>query len=222
MRVLLAEDDSIIATNLKKLLEQEGFSVDVTPSADTATTMILAGGYELAILDWMLADGSGVDVCKEVRSEECSLPILMLTARSQVTDIVEGLDCGADDYVTKPFRIAELIARVKALARRKHTRVLPQILRCGGISLDTNSRIARVNEMVVELSPREFELLAFLLTHQNEPVERLTLLTHVWGGSIDEFSNTVDVHIRYLRKKLGSEADVIKTVKGVGYMACEE
>lgn len=220
MRILIVEDDEKIAQNIKLLLSSK-YQVDSTDSVDDGIVKILSKDFDLAIVDWMLPDGSGLDILESVRDENISMPILMLTARKNTDDVVQGLEAGADDYLTKPFKSKELLARIATLLRRKETTYQTETVILGILEIDSKQRVITVNNKNVELSPREYDLLEYLLRYKNEPVDRLTLLSHVWGGSIDELSNTVDVHIRYLRKKLGPAADYIKTVKGIGYSLCE-
>ena len=223
MRILIVEDDRVIAENLSLLLEHEHYLVDVVHTVEEAMVEISSGDYDGAIVDWMLPDGSGLMICQQVRRDLISLPILMLTAKSQEEDLALGLDQGADDYLTKPYRAIELLARLKALLRRQSHAYTPTTITIGEVSIDTNLRKVFVGKKEISLSPREYELLAYLFRHQGEAIDRLTLLAHVWGGSIDELSNTVDVHVRYLRQKLGKKSSqIIKTIKGVGYCACEK
>lgn len=220
MRIIIVEDDEKIAHNIKILLSEK-YQVDISNFVNDGIVRILSNDFDLAIIDWMFPEGSGLDIIKEVREEENKIPILMLTARTQTDDVVKGLGAGADDYLTKPFKNEELLARISSLLRRKETSYQSEIVQFGLLRFNTKQRRVFVNKNEIKLSPREFDLLEYLLRFKNEPVERLTLLSHVWGGSIDELSNTVDVHIRYLRKKLGPTANYIKTVKGVGYLLCK-
>lgn len=220
MRIAVIEDDLAIAHNIVTLLEHQGYHADILATANDALSQCADAEHDLIILDWMLPDGDGPTVCKQLRADGLIAPILLLTARSQSEDIVEGLNSGADDYLTKPFRANELLARVNALLRRKQQPLITPISACGLIELDLNQKKVSVSGQTINLSPREYDLLEFLFRHESHPVDRLTLLAHVWGGSIDELSNTVDVHIRYLRKKIGLAANHIVTVKGSGYMLC--
>lgn len=222
MRILLVEDDVKIAQNLQTLLQQAHYLVDHVTSVDKALVDLSSGDYDLAIIDWMLPDGEGIEIIQALREEQQHLPILMLTARTQIDDLVEGLEVGADDYLTKPFRTQELLVRISALLRRRKQSFTTPTQKIGILILDTKQRQVLVNQKEVSLSPKEYDLLAYLASSLNEPVERLKLLSHVWGNDVDAMSNTVDVHIRYLRKKLGPAAKYIQTVKGVGYKLCEK
>lgn len=222
MRILIVEDDSVIAENLQALLEHNHYLADTVATVEDALIELASGDYDLAIIDWMLPDGTGIDICQDLRQENNPIPIIMLTAKTQTNDIVSGLEHGADEYITKPYRAPELLARIQALLRRKDTQYLSPEIAIGPVTINTKTRTVTVDAHPIDLSLREYELLLFLFRHQDEPIDRLTLLAHVWGGSIDTFSNTVDVHIRYIRKKLGPAASIIKTIKGVGYCVCEK
>lgn len=222
MRILVIEDDPIIAENLVMLLQHNHLIANSVRTVESALLEIDSGDYDALIIDWNLPDGTGLEICKELRSDNSTIPILMLTARTQMSDVVQGLEEGADEYITKPYRAPELLARLNALLRRKDTKYFSKKLKISNVTIDTNLREVSVDNKVINLSPKEYELLVYLFRYECEPVKRLDLLAHVWGGSIDTFSNTVDVHIRYLRKKLGSGAKILKTIKGVGYCVCEK
>lgn len=221
MRILVVEDDLVIAENLQTLLRHNHFLTDTVRTADDAMFKISSGDYDAVIMDWMLPDGNGPEICSGLRKEGVKIPILMLTAKSQMHDIVRGLEGGADEFMTKPYRAPELLARLQALLRRRDTEYISNELRVKNVRINTSLREVFVDECIVNLSPREYDLLLYLFRRNGEPVDRLTILTHVWGDTIDTFSNTVDVHIRYLRKKLGSAADILRTIKGMGYCICE-
>ncbi len=222
MRILIVEDDPVIAENLEALLTHNHYVTDIVHKVEDAFMEIDSGDYDAVILDWMLPDGSGIEICKQVREDHNNIPILMLTAKTQTDDIVAGLEQGADEYITKPYRAPELLARLQALLRRKDTSFISTQLQVGPVIIDTKLRTVIANDKEIALSPKEFDLLLYLFQHKNEPVDRLTVLAHIWGGSIDTFSNTVDVHIRYIRKKLGNAATILKTIKAKGYCVCEE
>jgi DNA-binding response OmpR family regulator len=180
--------------------------------------------YDLIVLDIMLPEKDGFTVLGELRGEGVSVPVLMLTAKGEVASRVKGLDLGADDYLHKPFSMAELLARIRALLRRSHEQVSAQ-LRLGDICLDTNTRIVTLNGEPISLTPKEFSLLEFLFYNRNRAISRFSMAEHVWGDAFDPFtmSNNIDVHIKNLRKKLDDQAGkLIVTVRGVGYMARDE
>ena len=218
MRILVIEDEAEIAENLAKSLEDQGYAVDVSANAAEGTEKILGGEYDMLIADRRLPDGDGLMVVDQARVAGLSIPVLILTAKSQKSDVVTGLDSGADDYLAKPFEMTELLARVRALMRRRKRKVRRPILVIGRLTIDTNSHEVSSGGKRINLSPKEYAVLEYLAEHPNMAVERLELMTHVWDEEVDLFSNTVDVHVRYLRKKLGQR--LIQTVRGKGYMLC--
>ena len=218
MRILVIEDEAEIAENLAKSLEAQGYAVDVSANVAEGTEKILGGEYDMLIADRRLPDGDGLMVVDQARVAGLSIPVLILTAKSQKSGVVTGLDSGADDYLAKPFEMTELLARVRALMRRRKRLVRRPTLIMGKLTIDTNSHVVQKDGKVVLLSPKEYAVLEYLAEHPNMAVERLELMTHVWDEEVDLFSNTVDVHVRYLRRKLGQR--VIQTVRGKGYMLC--
>ena len=191
-----------------------------TQAALTGLERACTEPYDLLILDIMLPVQDGFAVLREMRAEQVATPVLMLTARVGVEDRVRGLDLGADDYLLKPFSMAELLARSRALLRRSHTQARP-LLTVGDIHLDTGTREVTRSGRPVSLTPKEFALLEFLLYNRNRAISRFNLAEHVWGDAFDPFtmSNTIDVHIRNLRRKVDDQAgEVIVTVRGIGYM----
>lgn len=223
MRILVVEDDMQIAQNLKKILETQLYVVDLEKTGEGALFQAETQEYDLIILDWMLPDVDGIQVCRDMRKKSIQTPILMLTAKVQVENIVSGLESGADDYLTKPFSMDVLLARIKVLIRRVNTKPLAPIIKMGNISLDTNKRTVMRGKGYIELAPKEYVLLEYLIMHKCKAIDRMEIMEHVWGETIDEFSNTVDVHIRYLRKKIDEPygTNLIKTIKNKGYMICE-
>lgn len=222
MRLLLVEDDQEIAGNLKLILERHGFAVDLAYDWQSGRDKAIDEQYDLFILDWMLPGGTGIQLAQEFRKDSLHAPILMLTAKSDANDIVEGLDSGADDYLTKPFTTVELLARLRALLRRKIKTVTHSQIIIGDLTIDTNSyQVFRAGGKV-ELSPKEYALLLYMSQNTDRALERIELLSHVWNEETDVFSNTVDVHILYLRRKIdaGYPHKLIKTVKGKGYRLC--
>lgn len=223
MRILIVEDDIQIAHNLKKILEGHLYVVDWEKTGEGASFKAETQDYDLIILDWMLPDIEGIQVCSNLRKKLIQTPILMLTAKVQVENIVSGLESGADDYLTKPFSMDVLLARIKVLIRRKINSPIAPIITMGDLSLDTNKRIVMMKKDFIELAPKEYVLLEYLVMHKCKAIDRMEIMEHVWGETIDEFSNTVDVHIRYLRKKIDEPygTNLIKTIKNKGYLICE-
>lgn len=224
MRVLIVEDEQRIADNIKTVLAKQAFVSEIVASGDEAWRLIQSEEYDLIILDWMLPGMNGVEVCRRVRESGIQVPILMLTARSQLDDKIKGLDTGADDYLTKPFAMEELLARVRVLTRRTSAGDAMPVIKIADLSIDTNRQAVTRAGREIDLAPREYALLEYLARHKDHALDRLTILEHVWDENTDQFSNTVDVHIRYLRKKIddGYAKRLIKTVKGKGYMLCAE
>lgn len=221
MRILVIEDDARIGSNISEFLKgKANFFTQITPSFEEAEFLLSTESYDGIILDWMLPDGDGLELLKLLRSRQITTPILLLTAKSQVEDKVAGLEQGADDYLTKPFALEELLARIKTIIRRKELSSATPLISVGDLKIDTNTRIVQLGEKEIDLAPREYELLEYLALKSNTALSRQDLLDHVWGEEIDPFSNTVDVHIRYLRKKLKGGKNLLKTVKGKGYMLC--
>jgi DNA-binding response OmpR family regulator len=224
MRILVIEDDEQIAENIHDMLENKTYAVDISPNAQDGLDRLENDPYDLVILDWMLPDKDGPEVCSIIRSRSMSLPILMLTAKTQAEDIITGLDSGADDYLTKPFVVGELVARVRALLRRSNPIVPDPIMNIDDLVIDTNTHNVQRAENYIPLSPKEYALLEFLGKNQGVCLSRLDILSHVWDENADELSNTVDVHIRYLRSKIdeGYKNKLIHTVKGKGYFLDEK
>jgi two-component system OmpR family response regulator len=218
MRVLVVEDELKMAGLLKRGMEEEGYAVDV---ARTGADAIWAGSetpYDAIVLDVMLSDLSGFEVCRRLRDDGHWAPVLMLTARDAVADRVAGLDAGADDYLTKPFSFSELFARLRALVRRGAGE-RPAILRVGDLVLDPASRRVTRGDTAVELTAKEFALLEYFMRRPGEVLTRSRILEHVWDYGYDGDSNVVDVYVRYLREKIDRpfRQDSIETVRGSGY-----
>jgi DNA-binding response OmpR family regulator len=213
-RILIAEDEHRIAGFLEKGLRANGYATLTVTSGTEAAAMARDADFDLMILDLGLPDLDGQRVIRDVRHRGQKLPVIILTARTGVRDTVEGLEGGADDYVTKPFRFEELLARVRVQLRDGRDSE-PTTLRAGDVVLDLRSRTASVDGREVELTAREFTLAETLLRHPGQVLSREQLLSHVWGYDFDPGSNIVDVYIGYLRRKLGD--DVITTVRGMGY-----
>jgi DNA-binding response OmpR family regulator len=213
-RILIAEDEPRLASFLEKGLRSNGFVTTVAEDGAKASLMARDDEFDLLVLDLGLPGKDGREVLRELRSAGQRMPVIILTARDDVSDKVGGLEGGADDYVTKPFRFEELLARVRARLRDERT-VERTVLRAGTIVLDLRTRRASTEGRTVDLTAREFTMLEVLIRHAGQVLSREQLLSHVWGYDYDPGSNVVDVYIGYLRKKLGS--DSIETVRGMGY-----
>ena len=219
MRVLVVEDESKMALLIRRVLTAERHVVDI--AADGVSGVGLAEGtpYDVIVLDRMLPDLDGIDVLRLLRSKGVNSPVLMLTALGSVEARVAGLDAGADDYLAKPFAFAELLARIRALGRRSGEPA-ERRLAAGDLELDELRHVAHVGQRTVDLSAREFALLAYLIRHAGQVLTRQQILDGVWGAEPDVYSNVVDLYVHYLRRKLGEldRADLLRTVRGVGYM----
>ncbi|MGY1603922.1 response regulator transcription factor [Geodermatophilus sp. SYSU D00815] len=216
--MLIAEDEPRIAAFVEKGLRANGFSTAVAADGRTALAQARSGDFDLLVLDIGLPQLDGFAVLRALRAERCTIPVVVLTARDSVQDTVAGLEGGADDYMPKPFRFEELLARVRlrlAGGRGAETTVLT----CGGLSLDLRTRRAAADGRTVDLSAREFALAETFLRHPGQVLAREQLLSHVWGYDFDPASNVVDVYVRYLRRKLGPAR--IETVRGMGYRLVE-
>lgn len=218
MRILAVEDEPKIGAALKKGLSLEGYAVDLAATGPEGYGFARTEPYDLIILDRMLPGGDdGLDICRRLRDEGINTPVIMLTAKTMVPDRVNGLNGGADDYLTKPFEFAELVARVKALLRRPKVQT-GTILSCGEVTMDTIASTVHCGETPVQLSAREYSLLEYLLRNQGRPISKDELISHVWDFDADVLPNTVEVYIGYLRTKLEAHcARLINTVRGFGY-----
>jgi two-component system OmpR family response regulator len=214
VRVLVVEDEAKLAAIIRRGLRAAGHAADVALRGEDALWMAGATDYSAIVLDVMLPDIDGFEVCRRLRADDVRTPILMLTARDAVRDRVSGLDAGADDYLVKPFAFDELLARLRALTRRPET-LRPPVLEAGGLTLDPAARTLVRDGDPVDLTPREFGLLELLMERAGEAVTRFELLERVWDDAYEHRSNVIDVYVGYLRDKLG--ADAIETVRGVGY-----
>jgi DNA-binding response OmpR family regulator len=219
MKILLVEDDRKVAGFIEQGLREEGYLVDIARDGDEATTMAHVNEYDAILLDVVLPKKNGFQIAAELRREGRTAPILMLTSRDAIEDIVRGLDAGADDYLSKPFQFDELVARIRALLRRGGAERL-EVLRYGPVALDRLRHVAAVNDQRLDLTPKEFQLLEFFLLRPEEVVRRTTLLERVWDMHFDPDSNVVDVHVGNLRRKLMQAAGepLVITVRGVGFM----
>ena len=218
MRILVVEDNARIAAFLQKGLREEGYVVEVAGDGDAAFQKATTQGFDAAVVDVMIPGRSGVELVRDLRELQLPLPVLMLTARDRTEDKVAGLDAGADDYLTKPFEFSELSARLRALLRRAAGTGAPAVLRAGDVEMDPAAREVRRAGRAVELTPREYALLEYLLRNAGRPLSRAALMEHVWGIRFDPGTNIVDVCINALRTKLDDrDRGLIQTVRGVGY-----
>ena len=219
-RLLLVEDDQRIVSFLQRGLRAENYSVEVARDGAAGLELARSGEFALVILDRMLPGLDGMEVCARLREEGCNSLILMLTARDALQDKIAGLKSGADDYLTKPFAFGELLARIEALLRRKgETSLAAAMLQVGDLALDPAAKTVRRGGRQIDLTPKEFALLAYLMANAGVVVSRQTLLANVWGMNFDPGTKVVDVYIRYLRLKVDRDSDkpIIRTVRGFGY-----
>jgi len=218
MRVLLVEDDPGLGAIIKTGFAEQGMQVVAVTSYPDGEMKGVLGTFDVIILDVMLPGGSGFDLCRELRKRDIATPILMLTARDTVDDRVTGLDVGADDYLTKPFAFRELLARVRALARRRGA-PLPETLRVSDLEVDLNAHRVRRAGNPIELTAKEFSLLEFFVLHKGQVVDRAAITAHVWDENHDPFTNVLEVLVRRLRRKIDDEYPVklIQTLRGAGY-----
>jgi DNA-binding response OmpR family regulator len=225
MRILIVEDEHKIASAIKKGLEQERYAVDVAYTGSEGYDLASSEDYDLIILDLMLPDMSGIEICKKLRDKAIQTPILILTAKGQVQDKVEGLDAGADDYLTKPFSFEELLARIRALIRRPKEALNTQ-LTVSDLTLDTKLFQVKRNGVEVKLSSKEFSLLEYLMRNSERIITKEQIMNHVWDYDSDILPNTVEVYIKNIRNKIditfSKENPLIHTVRGFGYKIGEE
>ena len=218
VRLLVVEDDPKIASFVAGGLRQHGFAVDHARDGDEALGLAGTTAYDAAVVDVMLPRLDGLSLVRRLRAARSTLPVLFLSARSSVEDRISGLQAGGDDYLTKPFAFSELLARLQALIRRATRAPEATRLAAGDVALDLATREVRVGDRPVELQPREFTLLAFLLRHAGRPVTKTMILEHVWDYSFDPQTNVVDVLMHRLRGKVDPEHRRIETIRGVGYV----
>jgi DNA-binding response OmpR family regulator len=220
MHILVVEDQQRLATLLRRVLTEERHAVDVANDGARGVDLAASDTYDLVILDRMLPEMDGLEVCQEMRVSGVQTPVLMLTARGSVEDRVEGLNAGADDYLVKPFAMEELLARVNALLRRRDREIESSTeLSVSDLSLDLIRHEVRRGQKVIELTAKEFSLLEYLMRHPGQVLTRTQITDHVWRYDLDALSNVVDTYIHYLRDKIdrGFSRRLIKTVRGVGY-----
>jgi DNA-binding response OmpR family regulator len=220
MHILVVEDEQRLARLLQRVLSEERHTVDAAHAGNDGLGLALNGTYDLLILDLMLPDLDGIAITRELRAQNIPTPILMLTARGAVEDRVAGLNAGADDYLVKPFAMAELLARVAALLRRRdRAPATSNLLQVADLTLDLLRHEARRGERIIELTAKEFGLLEYLMRNPGLVLSRTQIIDHVWRYDVDAVSNVVDIYIHYLREKIdkGEPKPLIKTVRGVGY-----
>ena len=221
MRILIVDDEYSLLKQLQQTLERERYFVETAIDGESALDKLFDTPFDLIILDIMMPKVDGLTVLKHIRNAGIGTPVLMLTAKGNVEDKIKGLDLGADDYMAKPFSTDELLARIRALLRRSGTQAEP-VLQIMDLQLDTITRKVTKGGKAVELTPREFSILEFLLYNKNRAVSRFSLAEHVWGDDFDPFSmsNFMDVHIKNLRSKIGDtgRGNIIRTIRGVGYI----
>lgn len=218
MKILLIEDEKELTRTLKKGLKEAGYNVDVVYDGESGVSLAVTGEYDCIILDYRLPKLNGLEVCREIRRNKVNTPILMLTVVDSVEMKVQCLDAGADDYLTKPFSFSELLARIRALTRR--SRSGSSIIQVEDLILNPSSRTVTRGGKKIYLTPREYDLLYFLLVNQGRVVTRMEIAENVWGINFDRGTNYVDVYINYLRRKIdyGFSKKLIHTVRGVGYV----
>ncbi|HEY5514531.1 MAG TPA: response regulator transcription factor [Geomonas sp.] len=223
MRILVVEDEKKVASFIKRGLEEEQYEVTTAADGEEGLKLALEKAFDLIVLDWMLPKKDGLSVLKELREKKNVTPILMLTAKDSVEDIVAGLDSGSDDYLTKPFAFAELLARVRALMRRSELDRGAEI-RFGDLRLDPVTHKVWRKDKEIDLTAKEYGLLEYFMRNPHQVLTRTMIAEHVWDYTFDSFTNIIDVYVNYLRKKIDREADrkLIHTVRGVGYILKEE
>lgn len=220
MYILVVEDERRLAQVIRRVLEEEGHTVDLAYDGEEGLAMAMGGSHDVIVLDVLLPGMDGIQLCRSLRANRVDTPVLLLTALDSVEDRVRGLDAGADDYLPKPFAFQELLARLRALGRRRVEAREPDQLQVADLVLDLRRRRAQRAGRVIELSPREFALLEFLMRNQGRVVTRTQILDHVWGYDFSPDSNLVDVYVAYLRRKVdrGQGRQLIRTVRGAGYV----
>jgi heavy metal response regulator len=223
MRILLVEDERKIASFIKRGLKEERYIVDVAHDGENGLYLAEINPYDLIILDVMLPGKDGMAVCKELRKNKIDTPILMLTAKDRVTDKVQGLNSGADDYLTKPFSFVEFLARVRALLRRKKTDKAT-ILKIADLEIDQLTHKVKRKDKEIQLSSKEYALLEYFMLNANQIITRTMISEHVWNENFDSFTNVIDVYVNYLRKKIdkGFKKQLIHTIRGAGYILTQK
>jgi len=218
MRILIVEDNPKMALAVQKGLTEHGFAADVSHTGFEGEELASSEAYDLLLLDLMLPDRDGIEVCRNLRRRKIATPVIMLTALSAIEEKIDGLDAGADDYITKPFEFEELLARIRAILRRGEASE-SRVLRCEDLELDLYTRQATRGEKMIDLSNKEFALLEYLMRNQNRVLSRIQIGEKVWDMNFEPSSNVIDVYVSALRRKLdrGFEIQLIHTIKGAGY-----
>lgn len=219
MRALIVEDETGIANFLRDGLKEESFAVDVSPDGKSGLEMALTNEYDVILLDWMIPGLSGIEVCRQIRKQGSSVPVIFLTAKDTIQDTVFGLEAGANDYIKKPFAFEELLARIRVQLRTNDDSDSELIL--GDIKLAPETHSVTVNEREINLTQKEFALLEFLIRNKNKVCTRTRIIEHVWDIHFEADTSVIDVYINFLRKKLelNNQRNYIQTVRGVGYIA---
>jgi len=223
MRILVVEDEKKVATFIKRGLEEEQYEVRTASDGEEGFKLALEKTFDLIVLDWMLPKMNGLDMLKDLRGEKIMTPVLMLTAKDSVEDIVVGLDSGSDDYLTKPFAFSELLARVRALVRRSESDRGAEIV-FADVRLDPVTHKVWRGGKEIDLTAKEYGMLEYFMRNPNQVLTRTMIAEHVWDYTFDSFTNIIDVYVNYLRKKVDREGDMklIHTVRGVGYVFKDE
>jgi two-component system copper resistance phosphate regulon response regulator CusR len=224
MNILLIEDEVHVSAFIKKGLEEEGFHVDVAFDGYTGNKLALQEVYDVILLDIILPQINGLEVCRMLREEKIETPILMLTALGSTDNIVTGLKTGADDYLVKPFKFKELLARIDALIRRNQNRIINPVFKFAGLELNDSTKEVKRNGKVIKLTAREFSLLQYFINNLGIVKSRMQIMESVWGNTYDNNSNVVDVYVNYLRNKIDKDysSKLIHTVTGMGYIFKED
>jgi two-component system copper resistance phosphate regulon response regulator CusR len=222
MRVLVIEDETGIANFISDGLKEEGFAVDIADNGIRGLEMSLSSEYDIILLDWMIPGINGIEVCRQMRKENLTVPIIFLTAKDTVQDTIFGLEAGANDYIKKPFAFMELLARIRVQLRTKDGE--NSVLKLGDIELNLDTRQVSRNQADIQLTQKEFSLLEFLIRNKNKVCTRTRIIEHVWDIHFDSDTSVIDVYINFLRKKLDAvgAGNFIHTLRGVGYIAREE
>jgi len=222
MKLLLIEDDFSLAENTKIFLEKQRFQVDAVKSGKTGLMRAEKFPYAVILLDWMLPDLQGIEVLRQLRQKGITTPVIMTTAKSQLEDKIEGFNLGSDDYLTKPYTLTELEARINAIIRRTYAPSNANVIILGNLVINLDTAEVSYKDQLIALTPKEYSILELLALQREKIVSRPDILHHVWSDDADQFTNHVEVHIKNLRAKLGKGAKQLKTVKGRGYLLYEK